>query len=82
MCLLRACPGPSTMLSGQLSLMSRNGEGLFIKFVFFCRLSEAHAERLQAETGYRNEGSVGHHKEDPHWYWGGVGRTAPEEVMF
>lgn len=35
------------MLSGQLSLVSRNGEGLFIKLVFFWGLSEAHTERLQ-----------------------------------
>lgn len=46
------------------------------------RLSEAHAERLRVKQVTGKEGSVGHHKEDPHWYWGSVGRTAPEEVMF
>lgn len=76
---VRRGPGPSPVLSGKVSLVSRNGEGLFIKLASSWGLGEApeRGDRLKQVTG--KEGCIVRGTPP---VLGGVGRTAPEEVMF
>lgn len=70
-CICAGPPGPHPMLSAEVSVVSRDGEGLFlIRLVFFWGLNDTRREksdyRLETGSMYRRKAAWTYIEEDPH----------------